>query len=186
VTGTALPAPPVLADGPDLRLRRHRPQDVDAIVEQCQDPETVRSTTVPVPYARSDAEGFLQHVAAGWSDGTTAAFAIEAGGRFAGSTDLRLADGDWAEIGFGLAPWARGRGLMTRATALVVDWGFTELGLAGIQWRAVVGNAASLRVAQKVGFTLEGTVRGLLVHRGERLDGWIGTLLATDPRRATG
>ncbi len=43
-----------------------------------------------------------------------------------------------------------------------------------------MGNEGSRRVALKCGFVIEGSVRGLLVHRGQRLDGWIGTLLATD------
>lgn len=172
-------APPTLQDG-EVLLRAHRPDDLDAIVAQCQDPEMVANTTVPHPYTREDGLGFLAHVAAGRASGDVEAFAIEVDGRFAGTVDLRREDGAWAEIGFGLAPWARGRGVMTRAVRLVLDRGFGELGLAGVQWRAVVGNEGSLRVAQKCGFRLEGTVRGLLVHRGERLDGWIGTLLARD------
>jgi RimJ/RimL family protein N-acetyltransferase len=71
---------------------------------------------------------------------------------------------------------------MTRALRLLLEWGFTELALDGVQWRAVVGNETSRRVAQKCGFAMEGSVRGLLVHRGHRLDGWIGTLLASDRR----
>lgn len=180
VPARTLPAAPVLRDGADLLLRRHRPEDADGIHEQCLDPDMIRFTTVPVPYTRSDADGFLDHMAAGWADGSVAAFAIEVDGRFAGTLDLRLQEGAWAEVGFGLAPWARGRGVMTRALRLAVDWAFTELGLVGVQWRAVVGNEASLGVARGCGFALEGTVRGLLVHRGQRLDGWIGTLLATD------
>lgn len=175
-----LPEVPLLRDAPDLMLRRHRPQDADDIYEQCQDAEMARFTTIPVPYRRADAAGFLEHVAAGWAGGTLAAFAIEVEGHFAGSIDLRLQEGAWAEVGFGLAPQLRGRGIMTRSLRLILDWGFTELDLAGVQWRAVVGNHASWRVAQKCGFALEGTVRGLLVHRGQRHDGWIGTLLPTD------
>ena len=37
-------------------------------------------------------------------------------------------------------------------------------------------------MAAKVGFIFDGTVRSLLVHRGELLDGWIATLLRDDPR----
>lgn len=140
-----------------------------------------RFTTIPVPYTRADADWFLDHVAAGWADGTLAAFAIETDGRFAGTVDLRLQEGAWAEVGYGLASWARGRGVMTRSLQRVLRWGFEELGLAGVHWRAVVGNHASRRVAEKCGFTIEGHDRGLLVHRGERLDGWIGTRRAGDP-----
>ena len=35
-------------------------------------------------------------------------------------------------------------------------------------------------MAERCGFRVEGTVRGLLVLRGERVDGWIGSLLADD------
>ncbi len=178
-----LPVTPLLRDSGDILLRAHIPEDAEAIFEQCQDPDMARFTSIPVPYSRGDVDWFLAHVAAGWSDGTMAAFAIEVNGVFAGSIDLRLQEGAWAEVGFGLAPWARGRGVVTRALRLVLEWGFTDLGLTGVHWRAVVGNDASLRAAQKCGFVLEGVVRGLLVHRGERLDGWIGTLLASDPGR---
>jgi hypothetical protein len=64
----------------------------------------MRFTTIPVPYGRSDVDWFLAHVAAGWAEGSLAAFAIEVEGRFAGSTDLRLQKSAWAEVGFGLAP----------------------------------------------------------------------------------
>jgi RimJ/RimL family protein N-acetyltransferase len=177
-----LPADVELSDGPDLRLRRHRQADADGIYAQCQDPDMVRFTTVPSPYARSDADQFLAHVAAGWAQGSLAAFAIEVEGTFAGSIDLRLQEGAWAEVGFGLAPWARGRGVMTRALGLLLGWGFAELGLVGVQWQAVVGNEGSRAVANKCGFVMEGTIRGFLVHRGQRLDGWIATVMSTDPR----
>src|SRR6478672_5776407 len=101
--------------GPDLVLRRHRRSDAEPIYEQCQDPEFARFTTIPVPYTRADADWFLDHVADGWADGTLAAFAIEIDGRFAGTVDLRLQEGAWAEVGYGLASWARGRGVMTRS-----------------------------------------------------------------------
>ncbi len=179
---TDLPAPPVLRDGDDLALRAHRPEDVDGIVEQCRDPLSVAMTTVPTPYGRADAEGFVAAVADDWRRGRTASFAIELDGRFAGTVDLRLREAGWAEVGYGLHPAARGRGAMTRALLLVLGWGFAELGLDGVHWEARVGNEASWRVARTCGFRREGQVRGLLVHRGERLDGWIGSLLAGDPR----
>lgn len=179
---TTLPAPPELRDGDDLLLRAHRPDDVGEVLERCQDPETVRNTTVPQPYRLSDAEEYVVSAARWWAAGTSATFAIEAGGRCAGSLDLRMLDGGWAGLGFALSPWARGRGLMTRSVRLALAWGFDELGLGGVRWEARVGNEASRRVAQRCGFAVEGTVRGLLLHRGERLDGWIGSLVREDPR----
>jgi RimJ/RimL family protein N-acetyltransferase len=174
--------PVELRDGRDLVLRRHQDCDIDAMIEQCRDDDMRRWTGVPVPYDRSDAQRFLDQVARGWADATMAAFALQVDERFAGSLDLRFEGAGWAEVGFGLAPWARGRHVMRRSVNTVLDWAFAEVGLAGVSWRAQVGNEASRKVAEACGFTLEGTVRGLLVQRGRRVDGWIGTILATDPR----
>jgi RimJ/RimL family protein N-acetyltransferase len=166
-------------------LRAHRPDDAPAVVEQGRDPEMQRWTTVPVPYGSDDAVAFLDVMARMWTDGTGAAWAIEVEHRFAGTVDLRLGEG-WAAIGYGLAPWARGRGVMTSAVGLALEWGFTAGGVIGVRWEAFVGNHASRRVAEKCGFRMEGTARGLSVARGERQDAWIGSLLASEWRTAHG
>ena len=49
-------------------------------------------------------------------------------------------------------------------------------------WWANTGNWASRKVAWRLGFTMEGTVRQYLPHRGELRDAWVATLLAGDPR----
>jgi RimJ/RimL family protein N-acetyltransferase len=175
-----LPAAPELTDGPDLVLRQPLPGDVDDIVAQCRDPEFQRWTTVPVPYHQSDAEDFLTRVAEGWQ-GSVARFAIVYEHRYAGTVDLRFDGIGGAEVGFGLAPWARGGGVMTRALRLVLGWGFGLPGIEVMYWRAQVGNWASRRVARRCGFRMEGTVRGLLEQRGERRDGWIGSLRRGEP-----
>jgi RimJ/RimL family protein N-acetyltransferase len=133
-----------------------------------------------VPYNESDAHDFVKRVAEGWR-GNVARFAIEYEGRFAGTVDLRFDGIVGAEVGFGLAPWARGRGVMTRALRLLLAWGFGLPGIQVVYWRAQVGNGASRRVAQRCGFRMEGTVRGLLEQRGERRDGWIGSLRRGEP-----
>ncbi|SDO57862.1 Protein N-acetyltransferase, RimJ/RimL family [Klenkia soli] len=166
-------------------LRAHRGSDAPAVEEQSQDPDMQRFTTIPVPYGPEDAAGFLEHVAGMWASGTGAAWAIEVAHRFAGTVDLRFGE-DWASIGYGLAPWARGRGVMTAAVRLALDWGFVERGLVGVRWEALVGNHASRRVAEKCGFLVEGTARGLSVARGVRHDAWIGSLLATEWRAGRG
>jgi RimJ/RimL family protein N-acetyltransferase len=175
-----LPAAPVLSDGPDLVLRLPLRSDLDDIVAQCRDPEFQRWTTVPVPYRNSDARDFLQRVAEGWR-ANVARFAIAHQDRFAGSVDLRFDGIGGAEVGFGLAPWARGMGVMTRALRLALAWGFELPDLEVVYWRAQVGNWASRRVAGRCGVRMEGTVRGLLEQRGERRDAWIGSLRRGQP-----
>ena len=181
---------PILIDAEaGVTLRAAARRDLPAMVEQCRDPAMIRWTTVPNPsdgYQLRDAEEFLALTAVGWASGERLGWTIEAqrGSErgFCGSIDLRLEGDGVAEVGFGLHPGARGRSIMTAALQLVCAYGFDVAGLQVIRWRAVVGNWASRRVAAKVGFLFDGTVRRLLVHRGELLDGWIATLTRDDPR----
>ncbi len=51
--------------------------DLDRITEVCQDPEIQAWTTVPSPYSRADAEGFLRHVVEpGWATGNEPTWAV--------------------------------------------------------------------------------------------------------------
>lgn len=102
--------------------------------------------------------------------------------RYAGTLDLRLSPADplVADVGFVTAPTARGRGYLPAALVALSAWGFSTLGLARIEWKANVGNTASRRAAEKAGFLIEGTARGGVQHRGERVDVWVGALLAKD------
>ncbi|MEU5786699.1 GNAT family N-acetyltransferase [Micromonospora purpureochromogenes] len=179
------PQPVLFATAGDteLRLRPMEERDLDAIVTTCQDPDTIRWTTVPHPYQRNDAEWYLDHCRTNWARGTSACFVIaDADDAYAGTIDLRVSPADplLGDVGFMTAPHARGRGWMPAALAALTAWGFTTLGLARIEWKANVGNTASRRVAEKAGFTVEGTARGGLQHRGERCDAWVGALLAED------
>jgi len=49
------PIPPVLSDGV-VTLRPPRADDADDITLACRDPQISQWTTVPTPYARTDAE----------------------------------------------------------------------------------------------------------------------------------
>ncbi|WCN82460.1 GNAT family N-acetyltransferase [Micromonospora sp. LH3U1] len=167
----------------ELRLRPMEEQDLDAVVQTCQDPDTIRWTTVPDPYERADAQGYQVYSQDAWARGDAACFAIgDPDDRYVGSLDLRLSPADalLADVGFMTAPTARGRGYLPAALVALCAWGFTTLGLARIEWKANVGNNASRRVAEKAGFTFEGTARDGVQHRGERVDVWVAALLARD------
>lgn len=173
-----------------LELSAPRDTDVDDIFEACQDAEIQRYTTVPSPYRRDDAVKFVAKTKTWWEDGAEATWAIRHPEGFAGMVGLhRLSKGTGTgELGYWLAPAFRGKGVLTEASRAVIDWGFTPetdggLGLARIEWRAVVGNVASARAARTLGFRYEGRMRGALLHSsGERNDGWFAGLLAGDDR----
>lgn len=53
---------PVLT-GSMVTLRPRRADDVDDFAAACQDPDLQRWTSVPAPYRRADAVGYVQKVA---------------------------------------------------------------------------------------------------------------------------
>jgi ribosomal-protein-alanine N-acetyltransferase len=178
---------PTLADG-EVTLRAHRLSDVDQVVEQCVDPESVRWTTVPAPYTRDMAVEFVTKSAEeGWAKRSDLMFAIEAPHadgvrRFSGTCNLRPMIEGKAEIAFGLHPDARGRKICDRAVKLLLDWGFQQDGIDVVVWFAYVGNWGSRRVAWSNGFTIDATLTRFVTQRGVWTDCWFGTLRADDSR----
>ncbi|PPF53302.1 GNAT family N-acetyltransferase [Clavibacter michiganensis] len=177
---------PVTLRTPRLTLRPPALDHVDAIHAACQDPAIQRYVPVPVPYAREDAVTYVaDFCAAGWASGDRLTWAVLEGGDLVGTVGLHaIADGA-AEIGFWLAPGARGRGIMHEAAAAVVGHGFdtgSGLGLVRIGWRAYAGNTGSAAVARALGFRFEGISRLGAMGREGREDDWLAGLLATDDR----
>ena len=171
-----------------LQLRPWQLADAHGVYTACQDTDIQRWTTVPSPYTEGDAEAFVGQVAPkAWAADLGAHFGVfdaTTGELLAsvGLVELVLAEAQ-AEIGYWTAPWARGRGVATDATLAVARWAFSALGVKRLDWLAVVGNTASRRVAERAGFTVEGTLRSRVHNRdGSRADAWIGSLLPSDLR----
>lgn len=180
---------PELTDGV-VRLRAHRPEDVERLVEQCSDPETLRWTTVPRPYSPGEARAYLALIERQWSDPDGERFwvvtdATDPEGAYLGTVDLRPRGGGAAETGFGLHPEGRGRGLMAGALRLAARWWFTEREGVRVHWAAVRGHSASWRVAWACGFTHHGTIPQLLANPDDPFapasDMWRASLGADDP-----
>jgi RimJ/RimL family protein N-acetyltransferase len=75
-----------------------------------------------------------------------------------------------------------GRGYVTEAVQLLVDYLFGAKKEHRIHLVIVPENAASRRIAEKCGFTLEGTVRGAFFNDGRNQDVLLYSLVRTDPR----
>jgi RimJ/RimL family protein N-acetyltransferase len=169
-----------------LQLRPFLPSDVAAVYAACQDPEIQRWTTVPVPYERHHAEEYVRdNTVEGWAAGTGRSYAVTDAttGALLGSVGLVEYDGAerTAELGYWVAPDARGQGVAAQASAALARWCFGALGVARLQWLAEVGNVASRRAAERAGFTVEGVLRDRIRARdGSRADAWIGSLLPAD------
>ena len=179
-----VPPDPPLTDGV-VTLRPWQDDDAPAIVAAIDgDPEIAGwLDAVPQPYRLADAHAYLAQCRRAWADGTGTTFAIldAAGASVAGSIGARLGDPVQAvaEIGYWIAPHARGRGFATHALRLLAGWLLDEVGLARLRLQADLRNKASQRVAEKVGFTREGVLRSsrFNVRRGERVDVVLFSLL---------
>jgi RimJ/RimL family protein N-acetyltransferase len=176
-----------LSDGVVL-LRQPIESDIPAITSGAGEPSVAFYTTVPSPYAESDAVWFLDHVRTCWEAGNIATFAVcaaDSPDALLGMIGLHDIDqtgepGGIAEIGYWLRSSARGQGLMRRAARLLSAWGLDELGLSRINWVAAASNEASLNVVLACGYRYEGEVRRGMLQRGRRIDAWVGGLIAEE------
>lgn len=73
------------------------------------------------------------------------------------------------EMAWGIAPACWGQGLAAEAAGAVLDWGFARFGFPRLASFILRDNAASRRVAEKLGAVREGTVE----LRGFLADHWV-------------
>lgn len=129
-----------------LVLRPLRETDAPAIVSALSDYEVTRYlTVVPFPYSEEDARawiGMQQPAMPG-----EAHFAIELPG-----SGMIGAVGIAKELGYWLNRRYHGQGIMTEASAALLDWHFSVLPDDLVHSGAHVGNMASLGVQKKLGF----------------------------------
>jgi RimJ/RimL family protein N-acetyltransferase len=64
-------------------------------------------------------------------------------------------DGD-VEVGYALAPAARGAGLARASVVLMARWAFAQPGVRTVSARVEPDNAASVRLLERLGFEIEG------------------------------
>ena len=159
-------AVPATAGAPALALRRWLARDAPAMVAAHSDPAMRRWLLRHIDDEDEALRTIEQH-AASWEDGVRFTFAVverrpdgaPADTDPIGSVTVRRLDPrlEVAEIGYWVAPAARGHAVAARATAVVLDW-------VARLWRAqgypvrrfelihTLGNDASCRVAERLGF----------------------------------
>jgi RimJ/RimL family protein N-acetyltransferase len=179
----AIPLPnPPLTDG-EIRLRPWERRDVAAVAAACQDPEIPRWTVVPPNYTERHARDFIAGTGSDIAAGRELPLAIvDMDDSVLGA--LGLSNFEWhdlkGEIGYWMAAESRRRGIGARATRMLAVWALTSLGLERLELLANPENEASLRLAERAGFTREGTLRRYRRRHGVREDLVMFSLLAED------
>jgi RimJ/RimL family protein N-acetyltransferase len=175
------PIEPVELAAGDLLMRRWREDDADAYWSALQSPggRLWHGSTL---VTRDDVVAMLGR-RRDWTTGDHASWALVDGPELLGSISLHRInrEQDDGEIGYWIAPAARGRGLAVLAAEAACGWAFADLGLHRVQLFHAVENTASARVAEKARFTYEGQLRQS--HRygdGFRHDELLWARLRTD------
>jgi RimJ/RimL family protein N-acetyltransferase len=182
------PPHPALSDGV-VMLRPWVLDDVPALVAACTADEEMAYwlDRLPQPYTEDDARDYVARSERAWQgDELETAFAV----LDSETREILASCGiSWddpaqgiAEVGYWTRREARGRGVATRAVRLVAGWVLGEVGFERLQLRADTRNEASMRVAEKAGFTKEGVLRSAAINArdGQRIDMAIYSLLRSE------
>jgi RimJ/RimL family protein N-acetyltransferase len=165
----------------ELLLRAPTEADVEVIAPAFLDPEVGGEAGLP-PVDADTLRAMLREQLPWLRErGLLAPYVIEDTdtGRILGGANLRLFDPirDTVELGYWLFVDARGRGLATRAVRALVEDSHAR-GVVRVEAHVRLGNIASERVLERVGFEREGVKRKLLRHGGVRVDATLFAIVA--------
>jgi len=131
---------------------------------------------------RESARAFLQSYADKQAADGGRIYGIWLDGTLVGGVLFRIFDPatGTCEAGCWLEPAAVGRGLVTRAARVLIDWAVRERGMHRVEWIASSANTASVNVAKRLGMTRDGVLRESYPYRGIRHDMEVWSVLAPE------
>lgn len=168
---------------PDLRLVPALPEHVDLWMAMREEPVSRRL----MPLEPSTRESLLKRIQEATSDlsdpkATSFRWMVELDGRIIGTVSARELSRfqGRVEIGYMLSSAYHGRGLGTRAVAMVLGRLFEWPFLHRVWLTTAADNLASQGLARKLGFTLEGVMREHYFIDGQRKDQQVWGLLRSE------
>ncbi|MFP2959146.1 GNAT family N-acetyltransferase [Myxococcus sp. 1LA] len=167
------------ASAPDVRLIPARPEHVDFWLDMRAAPGARRFVDTEDDTRELLLRRILDAGALGEPRARSFRWFVEAGGELVGTVsarDLSRVHGR-IELGYMMADAYHGRGLGSRAVGMMVEQLFTLPYLQRVWLLTLAENTGSQRLASKLGFTLEGTLRGHCAFQGQRRDQQIWGLL---------
>lgn len=152
-------------EGEGIHLRALLPNDAAAVFEAAR--ESIAEvapyeTWCHAAFTPDDAGSYTEYWIGARTRGEAFYFIIEnLQGKFLGVCGISGIEREHglASLGFWVRTSATQKGVATRAAARVAQFGFEKLNLQRIELLVAVHNIASRRVAEKLGATLEGTLR---------------------------
>lgn len=179
--------PPTL-DTDRLQLRAVTDADADAVFAACSNPNVTRFTLFETNQSVDDALGFVRHYARqSYAEQVPDPFAVtlkdDPSGSMVGAVGCHWYNRSHfvMELGYWIAEPFWGRGIATEAGRAAVGYVFDHFPhVRRVQARVIVGNPASARVLDKIGFQFEGTHRAAIFRRGQFEDVAMFAVLRTE------
>ena len=169
----------------ELFLRPFQPGDSNALY--CAVHESLKElkpwmSWATDTYTELTARDYIAIARARWEEGTFYAFAVTRADELLGVCTLSSIHPiyHFCNLGYWVRTTYRGQGIAGRASKLVARFAFENLGLIRAEIVIAVGNAASLRVAEKIGAHDEGILLNRMVIGKSIYDAHMYSLLPAD------
>ena len=161
-------------------LRPFVQEDSSRVQQLASEWDVARTTFIPHPYENGMAEAWIatHQEAFENAQGVTFAIVLRAENVLIGAIELVANKAhQWAELNYWIGKPYWNQGYCTEAAQEVVRYGFEDFKFNRIQARHMANNRASGRVMQKIGMSLEGTLRQSLRRFGAFEDAVIYSIL---------
>ena len=167
-----------------LRLRPLRREDAEGLFAIFSNPEVMRFWSTPPWPSIEEAHRMIEGDLASMASEDYLRLGVErrADGALVGVASLfdHLPGCRRAEVGYGLAREAWGRGYMHEALVALLHYGFEALDLNRVEADIDPRNRASARTLERLGFRQEGLLRERWIVNGEISDSALYGLLRRD------
>ena len=156
----------------DYMIRSLRTDDAEAMVRHANNPRIAANLRdlFPSPYTAADAADYLAFAT---NQNPETNFAIATDDELIGGIGITLGTDIYrmsAEVGYWLGEAYWGRGVVSRALGVFVDWAFETFDLNRVWADPFAINPASAKVLERNGFQFEGMKRASVLKNGRVLD----------------
>ncbi|HUP02253.1 MAG TPA: GNAT family protein [Gemmatimonadota bacterium] len=159
-----------------VKIRPYRTDDVAALVDAAR--ESTREVFPWLPwchpaFSESEARGWIESQVEAWTQKQAFEFCItDEQSRFLGGCGINQINLShrFANVGYWVRTAAAGSGVASAAVKQAIEFACQHTDLIRLEIVVGVGNFASVRVAEKVGATFEGTLRNRLLLHGSPHD----------------
>jgi ribosomal-protein-serine acetyltransferase len=152
------------AVAPGIEIRRFLPGDAEAVYGQVERHREYLRRWLPWvdhTHSAADIREFIARAESQWLSNLGPQAAIRVDGEISGSIGCHPID--WANsncsVGYWIAPYLQGRGIVSQCCASLLDYLFDELNLHRVEIRCGTGNMRSCAIPERLGFRREGIAR---------------------------